>query len=92
MASCRSWLKIKIPCNIDIHFTKQNNPSVEDFDVQVIAQLKIFHVVNINLENATKYWQNTLCTPAPYRLNSMNELEENLKQNDKNTFYLTQDH
>ena len=38
MPSYRSCLKIKIPWNLDVYFTKETNPSVEDFDVQVIAQ------------------------------------------------------
>ena len=33
------------------------------------------------------YWQITLCTLAPYGLNSINELEANLKWSDKNIFY-----
>ena len=32
------------------------------------------------------YCQITLCMLAPYRLNSINELEANLKQSDKNKF------
>ena len=53
MPSYRSCLKIKIPWNLDVYFTKETNPSVEDFDVQVIAQLKIFHVKN-NLKSSGK--------------------------------------
>ena len=37
------------------------------------------------------YWQITLCTLAPYGLNSINELEADLKWNDKNIFYPMQD-
>ena len=37
------------------------------------------------------YWQITLCTLAPYGLNSINELEANLKWSDKNIFYPMQD-
>ena len=30
----------KVSCNIDKHFIKETNHSMEDFDVQIIAQLE----------------------------------------------------
>ena len=66
-----------------LFFTKETNPSVEDFDVQVIAQLKIFHVVNINPEYAKNNFKGIgeldYALQSLYRLNSINELEEKLK-------------
>ena len=41
--------------------------------------------------SAGSFWQITLCTLAPYGLNSINELEANLKWSDKNIFYPMQD-
>ena len=38
MTNYRSKIK-KISFNIDKHFTKETNNSIEDFDVQIIVQL-----------------------------------------------------
>ena len=96
MANYRSCIKNKkVSCNIDKHFIEEDNHSLEDFDVQIIVQLEN---VPCNKDQARKrrkqfegYWQITLCTLAPYGLNSINELEANLKWNDKNIFYPMQD-
>ena len=96
MANYRSCIKNKkVSCNIDKHFIEEGNHSLEDFDVQIIVQLEN---VPCNKDQARKrrkqfegYWQITLCTLAPYGLNSINELEANLKWSDKNIFYPMQD-
>ena len=96
MANYRSCIKNeKVSCNIDKHFIEEDNHSLEDFDVQIIVQLEN---VPCNKDQARKrrkqfegYWQITLCTLAPYGLNSINELEANLKWSDKNIFYPMQD-
>ena len=101
MANYKSCIKNKkISCNVDKHFIEETNHSTKDFHVQKMIQLKN---VSRDKGQATKrrkqfeywvfrkfgYWQITLCTLAPYRLNSINE-EANLKWSDKNIFYLMQ--
>ena len=89
MANYRSGINNKkISCNIDKHFTEEENHPLDDFDVQIIVQLE--NVPN-SKDQARKrrkqfegYWQITLCTLAPYGLNSINEPEANLKWSDKN--------
>ena len=84
MVNYRSCIKNKkISCNIDKHLIEETNHSIEDFDVQIIAQLDN---VPCDKDSARKrrkqfegYWQTTLCRLAPYRLNSINQLEANLK-------------
>ena len=96
MANYRSCIKNKkISCNIDKHFIEETNHSIEDFDVQIIVQLEN---VPRDKDQARKrrkqfegYWQITLFTLAPYGLNSINELDANLKWSDKNIFYSIQD-
>ena len=92
MANYRSCIKNKrISCNIDKHFIEALDHKIEDFDVQIIVQLEN---VPRDKDQARKrrkqfegYWQIKLCTLAPYGLNSINELEANLKWSDKNIFY-----
>ena len=92
MANYRSCIKNKrISCNIDKHFIEASDHIIEDFDVQIIVQLEN---VPRDKDQARKrrkqfegYWQIKLCTLAPYGLNSINELEANLKCSDKNIFY-----
>ena len=74
---------------------EETNHLIEDFDVQISVELEN---VSSDKDQARKhrkqlegYWQITLCTLAPYRLNSINELEANLKWSDKNIFYPMQD-
>ena len=96
MANYRSCINNKKrSCNIDKHFIEEENHSLDDFDVQIIVQLEN---VSNNKDQARKrrkqfegYWQITLCMLGPYGLNSINELEANLKWNDKNIFYPMQD-
>ena len=87
MANYSSCIKNKqISCNIDKHFIEEENNSLEDFDVQIIVLLE---KVPRNKDQARKrrkqfegYWQIALCTLTPYGLNSINELEANLKWSD----------
>ena len=96
MAIYRSCINNKKrSCNIGKHFIEEENHSLDDFDVQIIVQLEN---VSNNKDQARKrskqfegYSQITLCTLAPYGLNSINELEANLKWSDKNIFYPMQD-
>ena len=101
MASSHEWqiidlaLKVKkISCNIDKHFSEETNHSIEDFDVQIIVQLENIprdkYQARKRKKQFERYWQITLCTLAPYGLNSINKLEANLKWSDKNIFYLMQ--
>ena len=91
MTNYRSCIKNKkISCNIGKHFIEEKNDSIEDFDVQIIVQLEN---VSRDKDQTRKrrrqfegYWQITLCTLAPYGLNSINKLEANLKWNDKSIF------
>ena len=84
MANYRSCIKNKkISCNVDKNFIEETNHSTEDFDVQIIVQLEN---VPRDKDQAGKcrkqfeeYWQITLCTLAPYGLNSINELVANTK-------------
>ena len=85
----------KRSCNVEKHFIEEENHSLHDFVVQIIVQLE--NVPN-NKDQARRrrkqfegYWQITLWTLAPYGLNSINKLEENLKWSDKNIFYSMQD-
>ena len=92
----RSCIKNKkISCNTDKHFIEETNHSTENFDVQIIVQLENVPRDKDQARNPRKqfeeYWQITLCTLAPYGLNSFNELEANLKWSDKNIFYPMQD-
>ena len=70
--------------------------TIQNFDVQIIVQLE--NVPRDKKHKATKrkkqfegYWQITLYKLAPYGLNSIYELEANLKYSDKNSFYPIQD-
>ena len=80
---------------IDKHFIEETNHSTEDFDIQIIAQLENVPRDKSQARKRRKqfegYWQITLYTLAPYGLNSINELEANLKWSDKNIFYPLQD-
>ena len=92
MANYRSCIKNKkISCNIDEHFIEETNHSNEDFDVQIIVQLENIPRDKYQARKCRKqfewYWQITLSTLVPYGLNSINELEANLKWSDKNIFY-----
>ena len=97
MTNYRSCIKNnKISCNIDKHFIEETNHSIEDFDVQIVVQLENVprdkkHKVTKRRKQFEGYWQVTLYTLAPYRLNSIHELEANLKYSDKNSFYPIQD-
>ena len=96
MANYRSCIKNKkISCNIDKHFIEETNHSTEDFDVQITVQLENVPRGKDQARKCRKqfkgYWQITLSTLAPYGLNSINELEANLKWSDKNIFYSMQD-
>ena len=96
MANYRSCINNKKrSCNIDKYSIEEESHSLDDFDVQTIVQLEN---VSNNKDQARKrrkqfegYWQITLCTLASYGLNSINELEANLKWSDKNIFYPMQD-
>ena len=84
--------KEKTSSNTDKHFIEETNHSIKDFDVQIIIQLENVPRDKDQPRKRRKkfegYWQITLCTLAPYELNSINELEVNLKWSDKCTFIL----
>ena len=95
MTNYRSCIKNKkISCNIDKHFIEETNYSIEDFDVHIIVQLENFPRDKDQARKRRKqfegYWQITLCTLASCGLDSINELEANLKWSDENTFYSMQ--
>ena len=97
MANYRSCIRNgKISCNVDKHFVETDDHSVEDFDVQIICMLvnppKNKKELRIRLKQFEGYWQVKLCTLIPHGLNSINELEANLKWSHKNVFYPEQDH
>ena len=93
MANYRSCINNKKrSCNIDKHSIEEENHSLDDFDVQIIVQLEN---VSNNKDQAKKrrkqfegYSQITLCTLAPYGLNSINELEAILNGVAKTSFIL----
>ena len=96
MANYRSCTKNKkLSCNIDKHFIEEKKHSIEDFDVQIIFQLEKVPRDTDQTRKRRKqfegYWQISLCTLAPYGINSIIELEANLKWRDKNIFYPMQD-
>ena len=77
---------------MDKHFIAETNHSIEDFDVQIIVQLEnVPHDKYQARKQFEGYWQITLCTLVPYGLNSINELEANLKWSEKDIFYSMQD-
>ena len=81
----------RITCNIDRHFVEGENHSIADFDIQIICQLenppRNKKGRRIRLKQFEGYWQINLSTLEPYGMNSINELEANLKYGDKNIFY-----
>ena len=83
----------KISCNIDKHFIEETNHSIEEFDVQITVQLENAphdkDQPRKRRKQFERYWQITLCTLSTYGLNSINELEANLKWSD--IFYAMQD-
>ena len=94
MANYRSCIKNLKKYRVK-HFIEKTNHSIEDFDVQIIVQLEN---VPRDKDQARKlrkhfkeYWQILLLTLAPSGLNSINELEANLKWSDKNICYPMQD-
>ena len=96
MANYRSSIRNKkVACNIDKHFIESAEHSLDDFDAQIICQIekppRDKKMLNKRLKQFEGYWQIQLCTLQPYGLNSINELECNLKFCDKNIFYPTQD-
>ena len=80
-----------ISCNIDRHFVDNVDHSIADFDIQIICQLenppRNKNSRRIRRKQFEGYWQINLCTLEPYGMNSINELEVNLKHSDKNIFY-----
>ena len=97
MANYRTCIRNhKISCNIDKHFVESEDHSLNDFDVQIICMLerppKKKKDLQVRLKQFEGYWQVKLCTLIPYGMNSINELEANLKWSDKNIFYPSQDH
>ena len=97
MANYRSCIRNdRITCNIDKHFVNTEGHTLDDFDVQIICTLenppRNKKDLTIRLKQFEGYWQIKLCTLLPYGLNSINELEANLKWSDKNVFYPDQDH
>ena len=96
MANYRSSIKNKkISCNIDKHFVENLDHSLNDFDSQIICQIENVprnqKQLTTRLKQFEGYWQIQLCTLLPYGMNSINELEANLKWSDKNVFYPKQD-
>ena len=97
MANYRSCIRNgRISCNVDKHFVESLDHSLEDFDVQIICMLrnppKKKKELSVRLKQFEGYWQIKLCTLKPYGMNTINELEANLKWSDKNIFYPNQDH
>ena len=96
MANYRSSIKNKkISCNIDKHFVENLDHSLNDFDSQIICQIENVprnqKQLTTRLKQFEGYWQIQLSTLLPYGMNSINELEANLKWSDKNAFYPEQD-
>ena len=97
MANYRSCIRNgRISCNVDRHFVETAEHSLDDFDVQIICMLEKpprgRRDLRIRLKQFEGYWQIKLCTLKPYGMNSINELEANLKWSDKQIFFPEQDH
>ena len=91
-ANYRSNIRNKrITCNIERHFVESEDHNLEHFQIQIIVQLENPPRGVIKRRKRLKqfegYWQINLCTLYPYGMNSINELEVNLKWGDKNIFY-----
>ena len=80
---------------MDKHFIKTTAHTLDDFDVQIICMLenplREKKQLTTRLKQFEGYWQIKLCMLIPYGMNSINELEANLKCSDKNIFYPNQD-
>ena len=65
----------------------------QEHSISMLGKKKLSHNRTSQKKQKTvwRYWQITWCTLAPYVLNSVNELDANLKWSDKNIFYPMQD-
>ena len=65
----------------------------QEHSISMLGKKKLSHNRTSQKKQKTvwRYWQITWCTLAPYVLNSVNELDVNLKWSDKKIFYPMQD-